>query len=171
MAIAPPTLKAGQWVPSTFGKAMTGTGRALERGAQGAIGGAVGSPEDPQTGALGGAVMGQIPGSLAQLARSPTAQFYGAHMLPYAAAHHVQLLAHGLGIPLIFAAGLYPMLKYYHSPVGGPIRVVGQNLIDATGRVFATIPASAMGYFTGAKAGPIAERIGERVMQQPEETQ
>lgn len=159
--IFPPVFTRGAgFVPSAGQRVMHGAGRAIDAAARGAVGGAIGSPEDPATGAIGGAALGTAPGALGRLAQSAYGRYYGAHALPYAAAHNAYHLATSFGIPYEAAIGLYPLLKWYHSPAAGPLRRVGETLIDATGKTVATIPPALMGYFGGQQAGQVAREVG-----------
>lgn len=50
--------KAGQWVPTTFGKVSKAGAQIAEGAGRGAVSGAISDPDDPQAGAMAGAVGG-----------------------------------------------------------------------------------------------------------------
>lgn len=153
------------WKPAMPAKAATAVTRAGKVGdvaAKGAVGGAIGNPDDPGTAAVGGALLGQAPGAVASVLNNPTVRWGLTHTIPYAT---TIALAHRLessfGIPYHLAYGIVPALSWHGSPANGPIRYHLGRFIDAAGRTVATVPPALMGYFGGQPAGEIAKAGGE----------
>lgn len=137
-------------------------GETADVAAKGAIGGAIGNPDDPGTAALGGAVLGPAAKGLGAAMRTAGAQRIGAHVLPHAAlAWPAYSMLTSMGVPSHLAWGVFPALSWYHMPSAAPFRRVGANIIDATGKVIASIPPAMLGYFGGQPTGVAAKAGAE----------
>jgi hypothetical protein len=154
---------ASRYLPafSRWTRPIMAAGKAVDAAGQGAIGGAIGNPDDPKTGAIGGAVLGPAVRGLGALASGPAGRYWGAHALPAIVAYPAYHALKAAGIPNEAAYSIIPLLTWYHSPGGRPLRLAGSTLIDWSGRVVAAIPPAAMGYLGGKDAGEAAQAVGE----------
>lgn len=160
--LSPPVFTRSGWVPGIGHRWAMRAGTVADNAAKGAIGGAIGNPDDPKTGALGGAIAGPAAGALGGAMSTRGGRRIGAHVLPHAVlawpAYHALT---SMGVPAHLAWSVYPMLTWYHMPSAAPFRRVGANIVDYTGRVIAAIPPAAIGYFGGGATGETAKAGGE----------
>jgi hypothetical protein len=120
-------------------------GTVAARGAGGALGGVAADPEHPGRAAIEGAVAGQIPGAIGGTLQSPLGRMAGAVGVPTA-------IAHTVGYPLTEAITfgmISPAAAHYIARRTGhglhSLRVVGQWIMDTSGRIIGSLPAGLAG--------------------------
>jgi hypothetical protein len=107
---------------------------AAEYAGRGALGGMIANPNDPTTGAETGAAAG-LAGPIAGAAlRSAPVRMIGKYALPEAAWWGIHKAT---GAP--FWSGLGPLVAWQASPLGHRLSIIGNTIVDETGRVLGSI--------------------------------
>lgn len=146
--------------PTTAGRVAGGIDRAIGRSATGAAAGAVTNPDDPITGAEGGAVGGLAPGVAGRALRGTTGQRLATNLGGFGLAFEVAQWLKHMGVPDMFAYGLpFAMFGGGHHwggrvpPMGRATRGAVRGAFDAAGRAIEHV-----GPKVGGAAGGTAAR-------------
>jgi len=132
----------------SLGRLAPTIGNLAERSFKGAVGGALGDPENPGRAAAGGAAAGLVPGAGGAGLRSWASRSLGGLL----AVEGTWYAAHkAFDIPFHPLFG--PLIVYHGGPVGRMIRRAGNKIMDNTGKVVGHIPPGAMGFFAGPTVG------------------
>jgi hypothetical protein len=139
----------GKWVnPATWVK---GAGDLAELSARGAAGGALGSPDDPATGAAIGAVTGPLGKGVSKAFQSKGGHRFAGYMAPELAYWGLHTAT---GLPYYPLVG--PAVVWHASPIGKQLRRFGPHFLDKTGQIIGTINERAPqlgGYAAGSAYG------------------
>lgn len=129
------------------------TGNTAEAAGRGALAGAIANPDDPQTGAVTGAVGGAGAPIAGAALRSQLGKFLGTMSLPEIASY---IATHKLGVPYYPVAG--PLLIWHQSPVSRQLRRVGNKIFDSAGRLVASVRSEVAGYSASSAAQSLEPR-------------